>query len=64
MNAIDEILQEYIRMREHGLDVQEALRALKIYVEPLESDSREYLAQYLRNWESSRKTARQNILPA
>lgn len=56
MSAIDDIFKEYTRMREHGLEVQEALRALRVYVEPLGSDTREALATYLRAWEKERLT--------
>lgn len=54
MAAIDEIYNEYVRMREHGLEVQEALRALRVYVETLQEGEREALATYLRSWEKDR----------
>jgi hypothetical protein len=54
MAAIEEIFNEYVRMREHGLEVQEALRALRVYVETLQEGEREALATYLRSWEKDR----------
>lgn len=60
MDAIQDILQEYTRMRDYGLDVREALQALKIYVDTLDYDSRDLLAQHLRNYEHKR----QGIKPA
>lgn len=55
MSAIEEILQEYVRMRGYGLEVKEALHALKIYIETLDHASRELLAQRLRAQESSKR---------
>lgn len=64
MAAIDEIFNEYARMREHGLEVPEALRALRIYVETLQEGEREALATYLRTWEKDRlKQPIQPIFP-
>lgn len=54
MSAIDEIFNEYTRMRLHGLEVPEALRALRVYVETLAEQEREILATYLRKWEKDR----------
>lgn len=54
MSAIDEIFNEYTRMRQHGLEVPEALRALRVYVETLIEHEREVLATYLRKWEKDR----------
>lgn len=51
MNAIEEIFQEYRRMRRNGLDAKEALRTLRGYVEPLTQAEREELARLLRAWE-------------
>lgn len=50
-SIIDEIFEEYVQMRENGLDTQEVLRALRIYVEPLSKPEKETLAQHLRAWE-------------
>lgn len=52
MHPLDEIFQEYVRMRDNGLDVKEALRALRHYIEPLGTDARDTLSQRLRAWES------------
>jgi hypothetical protein len=54
MTPLADIYHEYIRMREHGLEVQEALRALRVYVEVLNEGERESLAIYLRAWEKDR----------
>jgi hypothetical protein len=54
MTPFADIYYEYIRMREHGLAVQEALRALRVYVEGLNEGERESLAIYLRAWEKDR----------
>lgn len=56
MDIIEEIFAEYRRMRQHGLDANEALRALRPYVEPLDHPRREAFAQRLRAWEQTRKT--------
>ncbi|MDW8170984.1 MAG: FHA domain-containing protein [Anaerolineae bacterium] len=53
-SLIQEIFNEYTQMRENGLDAQEALRALRAYVEPLTKAEREQLAQSLRAWERKR----------
>jgi hypothetical protein len=53
MTAIDELFSEYIRMRQHGLDANEALRTLRHYVLPLASNDREELARLLRGWENN-----------
>jgi hypothetical protein len=54
MSPFADIYNEYTRMREHGLEVQEALRALRVYVEVLNEAERESLAIYLRAWEKDR----------
>lgn len=53
MTAIDELFSEYVRMRRHGLDAHEALRALRHYIEPLSQEEREELARHLRGWENN-----------
>ncbi|MDQ7035465.1 MAG: FHA domain-containing protein [Anaerolineae bacterium] len=53
MTAIDELFSEYVRMRQHGLDANEALRALRHYIEPLAQEEREELARHLRGWENN-----------
>ncbi len=61
MDVIEEIFAEYRRMRQHGLDANEALRALRTYVEPLDQTKREELASRLRAWEqgTQRETGEQ-----
>lgn len=54
MDVIEEIFSEYRRMREHGLSANEALRALRSYVEPLNHSHREELARRLRAWEQGK----------
>lgn len=51
MNILDEIFAEYVRMRENGLETKEALRALRAYIEALDVQDKEFLAQQLRSWE-------------
>lgn len=51
MNSLEDILAEYVRIRQHGLNVEEALLTLKTYVEPLDSAKREALSQLIRSWE-------------
>jgi hypothetical protein len=51
MSIIDEIFSEYVRMRDNGLETKEALRALKIFVDPLPRQDKETLAGQLRAWE-------------
>jgi hypothetical protein len=63
MTPLADIYHEYIRMREHGLEVQEALRALRVYVEVLNEGERESLAIYLRAWEKDRQQAASCYFP-
>jgi hypothetical protein len=51
MSVIDEIFNEYRRMRQGDLDSKASLRALRIYIEPLPRDDKEELASRLRAWE-------------
>jgi hypothetical protein len=60
-SLIQEIFSEYAQMRENGLDAQEALRALRVYVEPLTKAEKEQLAQSLRAWERSRSSQPQPV---
>ena len=60
-SLIQEIFNEYAQMRENGLDAQEALRALRVYVEPLTKAEKEQLAQSLRAWERSRVSQSQAV---
>lgn len=48
---IDDIFQEYVRMRGNGLETKEALKALRLFVESLPKDQKEALAIRLRQWE-------------
>jgi hypothetical protein len=48
---IEDIFQEYVRMRGNGLETQEALKALRLFVEVLPKDQKEALAVRLRQWE-------------
>jgi len=60
-SLIQEIFSEYTQMRENGLDAQEALRALRAYVEPLTKAEKEQLAQNLRAWERNRTNQPQPV---
>lgn len=52
MSELQDIFNEYARMRKNGLDAKVALHALRHYIEPLQKPQREQLAQLLRNWEA------------
>lgn len=54
MSGIAELFGEYTRMRQHGLDAQEALQTLRGYLHPLSPQEREELARLLRGWESKK----------
>jgi hypothetical protein len=56
MQVIDEIFREYVRMRDNGLDIKEALRALRHHIEPLGTEARDTLSQRLRAWENRPQT--------
>jgi hypothetical protein len=51
MATILEIFNEYVRMRENGLEPKEALKPLRSYIEPHANSDKERLAQELRSWE-------------
>ncbi len=53
MGGINEIISQYARMRQNGLEAKEALQALRVYVEPLTKQEREALAQQVRAWEAA-----------
>lgn len=52
MSVVDELLNEYTRMRENGLDAKATLHALRPYIEPLPDNFKATLAKNLRQWES------------
>jgi hypothetical protein len=52
VNDLQDVFNEYTRMRLNGLDAKVALHALKSYIEPLQKTQREQLAQLLRSWEA------------
>lgn len=52
MKVIQELLIEYVRMRDNGMDAKAALYALRPYVEPLSEAHKAELADNLRHWES------------
>jgi hypothetical protein len=56
MGDINEIFSEYARMRENGLDAKSALHALRVYIEPLEKQDKQHLAQQVRTWENGQAT--------
>jgi len=51
MSILDEIFHEYQRMRQNGLETKEALRALRAYIEALDQNDKQLLADHLRSWE-------------
>lgn len=55
MSPIDEVLKEYINMRQNGLDTKEALRALRAYVDRLPQAGKERLAQQMKAWEAQQQ---------
>jgi hypothetical protein len=52
VSELQDIFNEYTRMRKNGLASNVALHALKTFIEPLHSSEREQLAQLLRSWEA------------
>ena len=52
MSVVQELLIEYTRMRENGLDAKATLHALRPYIEPLPNNFKIQLAQNLREWEN------------
>lgn len=48
---VDDIFDEYVRMRENGLESKSALQALRSFVERLNKENKEVLAQKMRQWE-------------
>jgi hypothetical protein len=54
MMTVENIFQEYTRLRLNGLDANEAVLVLQPYVAPLDVETREELASHLRAWESKR----------
>lgn len=48
---IEELLNEYARMREGGLEARSCLRALRPYIQPLPKAAKEALADQIRQWE-------------
>ena len=51
MSVVQELLIEYTRMRENGLDSKATLHALRPYIEPLPDQYKQELARNLRQWE-------------
>ncbi len=51
MTVIEELLNEYSRMRENGLDSKATLHALRPYIEPLPDAHKAELAKHLRQYE-------------
>jgi len=51
MTIIDEIYQEYVRMRNNGVDSKAALRALRTSIERLRTADRQMLAEHIQAWE-------------
>lgn len=51
MSVVQELMMEYTRMRENGLDAKATLHALRPYIEPLPDNHKADLASFLRQWE-------------
>jgi hypothetical protein len=56
-----DVLVEYTRMRDNGLDSKATLHALRPYIEPLPESHKVKLAQYLRQWESGELKLDRNV---
>lgn len=61
MPTVAEIANEYMRMRENGLDSREALRALRHHIDPLSQDDKDNLGASLREWETQQNAADRTI---
>lgn len=57
MEIIEEILSEYVRMRENGLEPKQVLTALRPFIDRLEKNTKERLAQSMRAWERGTNSA-------
>lgn len=57
MSLLQDIFTEYARMRQNGLEVKDALDALKPYISPLPKNERNELSQRLRVWEKEKGEA-------
>jgi hypothetical protein len=55
MNVAEEIFEEYVLMRENGLDATTALNKLRPFIDPLSKANKKILAQSLRTWEDNRQ---------
>lgn len=53
-DSIETVFNEYTRLRLHGLEASEAIRALHPHVQELDEESREELARIMRAWENQR----------
>jgi hypothetical protein len=54
LQSVENIFQEYTRLRLNGLDANEAVLALHPHLAPLDAEARDELAQHLRAWENKR----------
>ncbi|MBI5667740.1 MAG: FHA domain-containing protein [Chloroflexi bacterium] len=62
MSYVQDILSEYTRMRENGLETKAVLQALRQHIENLDKPQREELARLVRAWET--RAARPTPPPA
>lgn len=51
MTSLEMIMQEYVRLCDYGLNMQEALLTLKSYTDALNADEKQTLSQLIRKWE-------------
>jgi len=64
MSVLDELVNEYSRMRENGLDAKATLHALRPYIEPLPDNHKAKLAKFLRQYEQGERSAEKQQPPA
>lgn len=60
MSVVQELLVEYTRMRDNGLDAKATLHALRPYIEPLPEGYKAQLAGFLRQWENGELQVEEN----
>lgn len=52
-SIVQDIMAEYQRLRQTGMDAKAVLRALGGYIAPLEADDKDELAKLVRSWEKA-----------
>jgi hypothetical protein len=64
MQVTDQIFNQYIRMRDNGLDINESVRALRQSIALLGAVEREALSQRMREWENRTQAVQAQSAPA